>query len=87
MAKIVKALNTTNNTIVPDSDVIVSNALKSSDLGGSTTYYTNVSDLPISAPAFTKALVTSTNTLYQYNGGWYPIALINNFSPVIYNYS
>jgi len=82
MAKIVKALNTTNNTIVPDSDVIVSNALKSSDLGGSTTYYTNVSDLPISAPAFTKALVTSTNTLYQYNGGWYPIALINNFSPV-----
>ena len=81
MAKIVKALNTTNNTIVPDSDVIVSNALKSSDLGGSTTYYTNVSDLPISAPAFTKALVTSTNTLYQYNGGWYPIALINNFSP------
>ena len=82
MAKIVKALNTTNNTIVPDSDVIVSNALKSSDLGGTTTYYTNVSDLPISAPAFTKALVTSTNTLYQYNGGWYPIALINNFSPV-----
>jgi hypothetical protein len=81
MAKIVKALNTTNNTIVPDSDAIVSNALKSSDLGGSTTYYTNVSDLPISAPAFTKALVTSTNTLYQYNGGWYPIALINNFSP------
>ena len=81
MAKIVKALNTTNNSIVPDSDAIVSNALKSSDLGGSTTYYTNVSDLPISAPAFTKALVTSTNTLYQYNGGWYPIALINNFSP------
>lgn len=81
MAKIVAAFNSETNTVVPDSDAVVQSTNKSSDLGGSTTYYSNVSDLPISAPAFTKALVTSTNTLYQYNGGWYPIALINNFSP------
>jgi len=81
MAKIVAAFNPETNTVVPDSDAVVQSTNKSSDLGGSTTYYSNVSDLPISAPAFTKALVTSTNTLYQYNGGWYPIALINNFSP------
>jgi hypothetical protein len=81
MAKIIKALNPETNTVILDSDAVIETATKSSDLGGSTTYYSNVSDLPISAPAFTKALVTSTNTLYQYNGGWYPIALINNFSP------
>lgn len=81
-AQFLRAFDIRNNKANIDSDGVVSSASKSSNLGGSTTYYTNVSDLPISAPAFSKALVTSTNTLYQYNGGWYPIALINNFSPV-----
>lgn len=81
-AQFLRAFDIRNNKANIDSDGVVSSASKSSNLGGSTTYYTNVSDLPITAPAFSKALVTSTNTLYQYNGGWYPIALINNFSPV-----
>lgn len=81
MAFINKAFNTETNSVVIDSDASSTLATLSSNLGATTNSYATVSALPSTAQAFSKALVTDTNTLYQYNGGWYPIALINNFSP------
>ena len=81
MAKVLNAFNTESNTIAIDSDQLIQTVDKSIDLGATTNVYSTVSLLPTLAQAYSKALVTDTNTLYQYNGGWYPIALINNFNP------
>tara|TARA_R100000951_G_C2650386_1_gene184176 strand:- start:1398 stop:3959 length:2562 start_codon:yes stop_codon:yes gene_type:complete len=72
----------TNSLVSYDSDLTQSSYFKgpSSSATGTTSIYSSIDDLPVSAEAGTKALITSTNTLYLYNSGWYKIALIN-FSP------
>ena len=74
----------TNSLVSYDSDLTQSSYSKgpSSSATGITSIYSSIDDLPVSAEAGTKALVTSTNTLYLYNSGWYKIALINNFNPL-----
>ena len=82
MTKLLNAFDTVNNKVTFDSDSTVTAASKGSNLGAGISTVTNVSDLPSVAQAFSKILVTETNTLYQYStGGWYPIAIINNFNP------
>ena len=82
MTKLLNAFDTVNNKVTFDSDSTVTAASKGSNLGAGISTVTNVSDLPSVAQAYSKILVTGTNTLYQYStGGWYPIAIINNFNP------
>jgi hypothetical protein len=82
MTKLLNAFDTVNNKVTFDSDSTVTSASKGSNLGAGISTVTNVSDLPSVAQAYSKILVTGTNTLYQYStGGWYPIAIINNFNP------
>ena len=82
MTKLLKAFDAVNNKVTFDSDSTVTAASKGSNLGAGISTVTNVSDLPSVAQAYSKILVTGTNTLYQYStGGWYPIAIINNFNP------
>ena len=82
MTKLLNAFDAVNNKVTFDSDSTVTSASKGSNLGAGISTVTNVSDLPSVAQAYSKILVTGTNTLYQYStGGWYPIAIINNFNP------
>ena len=82
MTKLLSAFDTVNNKVKFDSDSTVTTASKGSNLGAGISVVANVTDLPSVAQAFAKILVTGTNTLYQYStGGWYPIAIINNFNP------
>ena len=82
MTKLLNAFDAVNNKVTFDSDSTVTVASKGSNLGAGISTVTNVSDLPPVTQAFSKILVTATNTLYQYStGGWYPIAIINNFNP------
>lgn len=82
MTKLLNAFDAVNNKVTFDSDSTVTAASKGSNLGAGISTVTNVSDLPSVAQAYSKILVTGTNTLYQYStGGWYPIAIINNFNP------
>lgn len=82
MTKLLKAFDAVNNKVTFDSDSTVTSASKGSNLGAGISTVTNVSDLPSVTQAYSKILVTGTNTLYQYStGGWYPIAIINNFNP------
>ena len=77
MAKLVAS----STTITPDSDYIATNLTKTQSQSASLSVYSSIDSLPTSAAAGTKALVTSTNTLYIYNNGWYKIAIINAFNP------
>jgi len=77
MAKLVAS----SATITPDSDYIATNLTKTQAQAASLSVYSSINSLPTSAAAGTKALVTSTNTLYIYSNGWYKIAIINAFNP------
>lgn len=68
-------------SILPDSDLLAVASTKNIPAAASTSVYSSIDDLPASATIGEKALVTSTNTLYTYNSGWYRIAIINNFNP------
>ena len=71
-----------NSLVSYDSDIIDSSYnQKGAVSGGTLSLYSSADSLPGTAPAGTKALVTSTNRLYIYNSGWYNIAIINNFNP------
>ncbi len=76
-----KILGNNNGLITPDSDLLAVASTKNIPTAVGTSVYSSIDDLPSTAPAGEKALVTSTNTLYLYNGGWYRIAVINNFNP------
>ena len=68
-------------TVTPDSDYIATNLTKTQAQAASLSVYSSIDSLPTSASTGAKALVTSTNTLYIYNNGWYKIAIINAFNP------
>lgn len=68
-------------SILPDSDTLAVAQLKNIPSVAGTSVYSNIDDLPSTAVTGEKALITSINTLYLYNSGWYKIALINNFNP------
>jgi hypothetical protein len=76
-----KILGNNDGLLTPDSDLLAVAVTKNIPAAVGINVYSNIDDLPTSASAGEKALVTSTNTLYLYNGGWYRIALINNFNP------
>jgi hypothetical protein len=76
-----KILGNNNGLITPDSDLLAVASTKNIPTVAGTSVYSSIDDLPSSASAGEKALVTSINTLYLYNSGWYKIALINNFNP------
>ena len=76
-----KILGNNDGLITPDSDVLAVASTKNIPAGVGTSVYSSIDDLPSTAPTGEKALVTSTNTLYLYNNGWYRIAIINNFNP------
>ncbi len=80
--RIGKIINANKKYLAFDSDQI-HNSFSKGSTGGSGTMdvFTSIDSLPSSAAAGTKALVTSTNTLYIYSGGWYKIAIINAFNP------
>ena len=73
----------TNNLVSLDSDLIDTSYNTKGSTGGSGTMgvYSSIDSLPASASVGDKALITSTNTLYLYNNGWYKIATINSFNP------
>ena len=73
----------TNSLVSYDSDLIETSYNKgpASSSPGTMSVYSSIDSLPNSAEAGTKALITSTNSLYIYNNGWYKIAIINNFNP------
>ena len=76
-----KILGNNDGLITPDSDLLAVASTKNIPAAVGTSVYSSIDDLPSTAPAGEKALITSTNTLYLYNNGWYKIALINNFNP------
>lgn len=81
-ARIIAGLLNTNEKIQPDSDSVnISYGKGSPPVGGNIDVYSSIDNLPASAVSGTKAFITSTNTLYIYNSGWYKIATINNFNP------
>ena len=77
MARLVAA----SATITPDSDYIATNLTKTQPQAVGLSVYSSIDSLPTSAATGTKAFVTSNNTLYFYNSGWYKIAIINSFNP------
>ena len=82
--KIGKLINANRKFLAFDSDQINSTYSKgSTGAGGSgtTLVVATIDDLPLVTTEGNKALVSSTNTLYLYNNGWYKIAIINNFNP------
>ena len=62
MVKVLNAFNTETNSISIDSDQLIQTVDKSIDLGATTNVYSTVSSLPTLAQAYSKALVTDTNT-------------------------
>ncbi len=82
-ARLIAGVLGTNSLVSYDSDLIESSYNKGVSDGttGTMDVYTSIDSLPSSAEAGTKALITSTNSLYIYNNGWYKIAIINNFNP------
>ena len=80
--RIIAGLLGANSLIAPDSDFVNTSYDKGVAVSsGTMSVYSSIDSLPVSASTGTKALVTSTNTLYIYNNGWYKIAIINNFNP------
>ena len=77
MARLVAA----SATVTPDSDYIATNLTKTQPQAVGLSVYSSIDSLPTSAATGTKAFVTSNNTLYFYNSGWYKIAIINSFNP------
>ena len=77
MARLVAA----SATVTPDSDYIATNLIKTQPQAVGLSVYSSIDSLPTSAATGTKAFVTSNNTLYFYNSGWYKIAIINSFNP------
>ena len=75
----------TNNLVSLDSDLIHTSYNTKGSTGsssGAMSVYSSIDLLPSTASVGTKALITSTNRLYIFtNGGWYNIAIINNFNP------
>ena len=67
--------------VTPDSDSLSVASTKNLTNTAGITVVTTVNDLPNTAPTGKKALVTSNNTVYLFNGGWYKIVTINNFNP------
>ena len=65
-----------NSLVSFDSDAVGTSYNAPTAVGVKT--YSSIDDLPSTAATGEKALVTSINTLYLYNSGWYKIALINN---------
>jgi len=82
-ARLIAGMLGANSLVSYDSDLIDTSYNKgpASNATGTMSVYSSIDSLPSSAESGTKALVTSTNTLYIYNNGWYKIAIINNFSP------
>ena len=82
-ARTIASILGTNSLVSYDSDLIETSYNKgpASSSTGTMSVYSSIDSLPGSAEAGTKALITSTNTLYIYNNGWYKIAIINNFNP------
>lgn len=76
-----KILGNNDGLITPDSDLLAVASTKNIPAAVGTSVYSSIDDLPSTAPAGEKALITSTNSLYLYNGGWYRIAVVNNFNP------
>jgi len=80
--RIIAGLLGANSLIAPDSDFVNTSYDKGVAVSsGTMSVYSSIDSLPVSASTGKKALVTSTNTLYIYNNGWYKIAIINNFNP------
>ena len=82
--KIGKLINANRKFLAFDSDQInLTYSKGSTGAGGSgtTLVVATIDDLPLVSTEGNKALVSSTNTLYLYNNGWYKIAIINNFNP------
>ncbi len=65
-----------NSLVSFDSDAVGTSYNAPAAVGVKT--YSSIDDLPSTAATGEKALVTSINTLYLYNSGWYKIALVNN---------
>lgn len=81
-ARLISGILGANSLVSPDSDFIDSSYDKGVAVTSVTmSVYSSIDSLPTSAATGTKALVTSNNTLYIYNSGWYKIAIINNFNP------
>lgn len=82
-ARTIAGILGTNSLVSYDSDLIETSYNKgpASSSTGTMSVYSSIDSLPGSAEEGTKALITSTNTLYIYSGGWYKIAIINNFNP------
>ena len=80
--RIGKLINANRKYLAFDSDQIDSSFTKGNTGGGGTiAIYGSTDNLPVSSTIGNKALVTSNNTLYVFNNGWYKIALINSFNP------
>ena len=79
--RLMARLVATSATITPDSDYIATNLTKTQPTAVGLSVYSSIDSLPTSAATGTKAFVTSNNTLYFYNSGWYKIAIINSFNP------
>lgn len=82
--KIGKLINANRKFIAFDSDQISLTYSKgSTGTGGTgtTLVVATIDDLPLVTTEGNKALVSSTNTLYLYNNGWYKIAIVNRFNP------
>ena len=80
-ARLISGLLGVDSYLALDSDSVNTSYSKSTSATGTMDVYSSIDILPTSAAVGTKALVTSTNTLYIYNSGWYKIAIINNFNP------
>ena len=79
--RLMARLVATSATVTPDSDYIATNLTKTQPTAVGLSVYSSIDSLPTSAATGTKAFVTSNNTLYFYNSGWYKIAIINSFNP------
>ena len=64
-----------------DSDRIDSSSTKGVYITPTTLVVATTDDLPATSFNGKKALVTSTNSSYMYNNGWYKLNLSNRFSP------